>query len=213
MASEIRVTLVHDPFGICPEVENHVCDFQAEMRAFREIENLLRRDDRFETVQPRSYVIAGQCWEHFRSFRGLRGVALVEITPRSRVRDTLGADLPEWLTDQQILDWGLLHRPAPAGGVGDWPATIAAWVLPGIAEVASLDQWLKVVASADDFRQHVAPGPVRGWLRNLLSAAAARSQLSQDLTRDLAVAFDAHPSPVEFARSWLRCRALLPLAE
>ena len=213
MASEIRVTLVSDPFEICPDVEHRVADFPSELRAFREIEDLLRRDERFETVHPRTYVVAGPCWEHFRSFRGLRGVSFVEITPRTRVRDTLGAEPPQWLSDQRVLDWGLLHRPAPAGVLADWPATIAAWVLPGIAEVASLQQWLTVVASAEDFRQPLAPGPVRDWLRDSLSAAAAQNQLSRDLIRDLAAAFDPHPSPVEFARFWLRCHALLPLVE
>ena len=85
MASETRVTLVSDPFGICAEREHRVADFPAELRAFREIEGLLRRDERFETVQPRTYVVAGECWEHFRSFRGMRGVACVQITPRTRV--------------------------------------------------------------------------------------------------------------------------------
>ena len=33
MASEVRVTLVNDPFGICPEVENRVADFPSELVA------------------------------------------------------------------------------------------------------------------------------------------------------------------------------------
>jgi len=142
LASEIRVTLVSDPFGICPDVEHRVADFPSELRAFREIEDLLRRDERFETVQPRTYVVAGECWEHFRSFRGMRGVSCVQITPRTRMCEALNADPPAWLSDQQILDWGLLQRPAPAEPAGDWPATIAAWLLPGVAEVASLEEWL-----------------------------------------------------------------------
>jgi len=69
------------------------------------------------------------------------------------------------------------------------------------------------VASAEEVRQPLGAGPVRDWLRGSLSAAAARSRLSRDLIRDLAAAFDAATSPAEFARFWLRCRALLPLAE
>jgi hypothetical protein len=34
--------------GICPEVENSVAHFLSEFHAFREIDDLLRRDERFE---------------------------------------------------------------------------------------------------------------------------------------------------------------------
>lgn len=69
MASEVRVTLVSDSYGICAEVEHRVADFPSELRAFREIEDLLRLDERFETVQPRTYVVAGECWELGRGWR------------------------------------------------------------------------------------------------------------------------------------------------
>jgi PglZ domain len=213
VASEIRVTLINDPFGICPDEDNYVSDFPGELRAFRDIEDLLRRDARFETVQPRTYGVAASCWEHFRSFRGVTGVSLVEVTPRTRVREALHAEPPDWLTNQQILDWGLLGRPAPKGVPGDWPAVIAAWLLPGILDVESLDDWLKVSAAAQDFPRRVDPGPVADWFRDSLSAAASKNGLSRDVIHDLVAALEQAGSPVEFARSWLRRRALLPLAE
>jgi hypothetical protein len=204
---------VYDPYGICPDHDSRVCEFDGELRAFREIEDLLRRDDRIETVQPRTYVVAESCWEHFRSFRGVKGVSLVEMTPRTKIRDSLRAEPPEWLTDRLIVDWGLLNRPAPAGVASDWPTTIATWLLPGIGGVASLEDWLKLAAAAPSVPSRVSPGPVGDWFRNSFSQLAAQSRMSRDVIGDLAAALEQAGSPPQFARFWLRCRALLPLAE
>ena len=49
--------------------------FVEEKQAFREIEQLLLRDQRFDTVQPKTFVIDNLCWQHFRSYHGVAGRA------------------------------------------------------------------------------------------------------------------------------------------
>src|SRR5271165_2380955 len=77
MPSETRVKLIFDPYRICTAGGCRVTDLGSERLAFREIEGLLRKDAKFETIRPKTYVIEGQCWEHFQTYRGVKGV-LVE---------------------------------------------------------------------------------------------------------------------------------------
>ena len=126
-----RITLIFDPFNICDSGETRVCSFVAEKQAFREIEQLLLRDLRFDTVQPKTFVIDNLCWQHFRTYHGVQGVRIEEVTPRTRLRDWIGADPPDWLSNHDIRRWGLLERERPTGlAAGGWAATIATWLAP-----------------------------------------------------------------------------------
>ena len=58
--------------------------FVEERQAFREIEQLLLRNERFDTVQPKTFVIDNRCWKHFRSYQGVQGVRIEEVV-RERV--------------------------------------------------------------------------------------------------------------------------------
>ena len=58
--------------------------FVEEKQAFREIEQLLLRDERFDTVQPKTFVIDNRCWQHFRTYDGVSGVRIEEVSPRTR---------------------------------------------------------------------------------------------------------------------------------
>lgn len=213
MASDIRVTLIFDPFGIYPDSQGRVTDFPSEMKAFREIEELLRRDDSLETVQPRTYVIEAQCWEHFRTYRGVTGLQIQEVSPRTRVRDCLGADPPEWLTDGQILKLRLLDRQPSCDSAGSWPLTVATWLIPSIAQAATLQDWLRFTASADNFPEQLDAGPLRAWFQESFVDAARKSGLAKDIIASLTTAFEQSTSLTEFSRVLLLRRALLPLAE
>ena len=90
MAKDIRVTLVFDPFGIWAESADLVRNVRDELEAFRQIEHLLRRDDRFETVTPKTFLVHPECWEHFQSYRGVGGVTFHEVTPRRQLAERLG---------------------------------------------------------------------------------------------------------------------------
>lgn len=213
MAGDIRVTLIFDPFGICPESQGRVTDFASEMRAFREIEDLLRRDEKLETIQPRTYIIEARCWEHFRTYRGVNGLHIEEVSPRTRLRDCFSADPPEWLTDERILHLRLLDRQPPASFGSSWPRTVATWLLPGIAEAATVQEWLRIAASADALPEQLGPEPLDAWLRESFAHAAAKSGLSKDVVTSLSTAFEQSACLKEFARVLLLRRALLPLAE
>jgi hypothetical protein len=139
MPAETRVKLIFDPYRICTAGGCRVTDFRSERQAFREIEELLRKDAKFETIRPKSYVIEGQCWEHLQTYRGVKGVLVEEVTPRRRVREHFGQEPPEWMSDEFIHGTRIGERPPPPSLLGDsWAATLAAWLLPGINEADSL---------------------------------------------------------------------------
>lgn len=214
MPDDPRVTLVFDPFEICDGGEARVGSFIAEKRAFREIEQLLMRDPRYDTVQLKTYVIDNFCWQHFRTYCGVQGVRIEEVTPRTRLRDWIGVDPPEWLHNQDICRWDLLNRERPASLVsGDWATTIAAWLVPGINDAGTLSNWLRLAACAVDFPVEVTQEPLRAWFRKSLLAVANCSIGEKDVVDRLAVAMAQSLSPAEFARLWLRRKALHPLAE
>ena len=190
MAGDIRITLIYDPFGIWPASESRISDFSSEKRAFSEIEDILRRDLKLETVHPRTYIIEGHCWEHFHTFRCVNGVRIQEISPRTRVRECFQTEPPEWLTDNQILQLSLLNRQRPPSLTNDWPSTIATWLVPGITEAGSLDEWFRLAASSEAFHGELDLGPVRTWFQESLEAVAAKSRLLKDVISNLTTAFN-----------------------
>ena len=125
---------------------------------------MLLRDARFDTVQPKTFVIDSRCWQHFRTYHGVQGVRIEEVTPRTRLRDWIGEDPPEWLSNQDIQPLG---PPGSASGrrglaAGGWAATIATWLVPGIAEADTLANWLRLAAAATDFPAEGNLEPVKG---------------------------------------------------
>ena len=140
------------------------------------------RDERFDTVQPKAYLIDNCCWQHFRSYHGVRGVRIEEITPRTRLGDWSGEEPPDWLLNQDIRRWGLLERPRPPGlAAGGWAATIATWFAPGIADADTLADWLRLAAAATDFPVEGNLEPVEQWFRDSLLAVAGRSIAEKDV--------------------------------
>ncbi len=77
-------------------------NFLEEKPEFAEIEQLLLRDERFDTVQPKTFVIDNRCWQQFRTYHGVQGVRTEEVTPRTRLRDLIGDDPPDWVSNQDI---------------------------------------------------------------------------------------------------------------
>ena len=63
------------------------------------------------------------------------------------------------------------------------------------------------------FRLEGNPEPVKQWFRDSLLAVAGRSIAAKDVLDRLLAGMAASPSPAEFARNWLRRKALYPLAE
>jgi len=210
-----RVTLVFDEFSIAKERGERVSDLRGELSAFAEINDSLRRDARNETILPQTYIIAVSSIEHFRSYREVKGVNTRIVTPRSLVSEQLNADPPDWLTDQDICHWRLLDFPAPALTFDDcWEATIASWLVPGIEAAATLEQWFRIVAAAEDrVTNNYGSGPVSLWIQNqFFNLAIATEELApHDFAASLKSELTRAVSPVLFAKKWIRCKALLPL--
>jgi hypothetical protein len=212
MPGETRVKLIFDPYRICTAGGCRVTDFRGERQAFRAIEDLLRKDAKHETIQPKTYVIEGRCWEHFQSYRGVKGVVIEEVTPRGRVRDHFGLEPPDWMTDEFIHAARLGDRTAPPSLAGDnWAGAVAGWLLPGVNEATSLDQWLHVVAKAATVLPEAIIEPVRNWIVEQFGTVACASITSREVIGILRAALTQSPTPNAFALTWVRRTALAPL--
>lgn len=215
MNSDARVTLIFDPYSIANADGERVAGLQAELSAFANINDSLRRDPRFETVVPKFYVISSGSIEHFRTYREVRGVSTQTVTPRNVVGDLLQCDPPQWLTDESIGELQLLkYSPPESLFEQNWEATIASWLVPGIEQAATLEQWLRIVSAAEDrFTGHYGVGPVSIWIQNqfLQLAIAANELKTHDFATSLQAELIRAKSPVEFARQWVRHNAMLPL--
>lgn len=213
MQQDVRVNLLFDPYDISQRDGTRVFDFESEKKAFREIEDLLGRDARFETVQPKIYIIAKNSSPHFDTYRHLSGVKTEEVSPRTRIRELLRAEPPDWLTNTDICEWKLLDRDPPSELLDDgWPVTIASWLIPGLDAVGSLEEWLAVVACAS-FTGQYGNDPVSICIQNSFSDLASRVIQSSEVVSELRVALTRAESPVAFANEWLRRKSLLPLVQ
>jgi hypothetical protein len=214
MSNDARVTLVFDPFEISTEEGQRVSGLNAERQAFAEINDLLRRDPRFETIVPRLYIIPRDSIEHFRTYRDVRGVKNYTVTPRGVVCKLLQCEPPAWLTDDDIIELELLKFTAPHSMVGDsWEATIATWLIPGIDEAMNLEHWFRIVASSEErFGSSYGAGPISVWILNQFHNLATTADVeTHEWADSLQAELTRARSPVEFANLWVRRKAILPL--
>jgi hypothetical protein len=212
VSSEVRVNLIFDPFGIFSAGGAHIRNAQEEKAAFRDIEELLTRDSRFETVRPKTYVIEGRCWEHFRTYREIDGVRIDEVKPRRKLNERLHADAPPWLTDEVIFNLKLWDEVGPTALIGDdWVVTIATWLFPGIDEVSSLREWLRVVSLGSKWPKELNDTPVAEWLADNFEKWAQPSIQSAENVLELRTSLRNADSPITFASEWTERTALLPL--
>src|SRR5262245_35048840 len=114
VTQEVLVHLVFDPFRIYAGEGQRVAGLAQELAAFRAVGDLLRNPPGSNTGNPPTYVLDRVSWEHFRSFRSVKRIRVREYTPRGQVQVVIGAEPPAWLTDEAIVDWGLVQPPGPA---------------------------------------------------------------------------------------------------
>jgi len=209
VTQEVLVHLIFDPFRIFAGEGQRVAGLKQELAAFRTIEEMLRHPPGSNTSHPRTYILDRATWEHFRSIRSVKGVRVQEYTPRGRVQILVGAEPPDWLTDEVIVFWDLLQGPTPCAQ-DEWAATVSSWLLPGICEASSFSQWLLVAASGA-CPEPITVSPVVGWLAESLRQLAGQEIPLTDVVAELVEQFRDSACPSTFARKWARRRALLPL--
>jgi hypothetical protein len=93
----------------------------------------------------------------------------------------------------------------------NWAATVAEWLLPGISDALSLQEWLVRAASAIDVTEPLRLPPVSEWLSEQVRLLGVSNIPMPDVVADLAEQLRESASPVTFAKQLLRRRALLPL--
>lgn len=215
MMDKPRVTLIFDPFAICSEAGVRVSNFESERQAFRDIDDLLRRDSRFETVVPMTYVISAVNVEHFKTYHGVENVEIKKVTPRALVREVFNLEPPDWLSDDLICTWRLLDLSPPDDMLDDgWPATVASWLIPGVAKAETLDQWFRVTGDAQNrFADQYGTDPVSSWIQERFSGLAAEEISSREVVSELRAKLTRAESPVAFANEWMRRKACLPLTK
>jgi hypothetical protein len=212
VTDEVLVDLVYDPHRIYAGEGQRVSGLAQELAAFHAIGDLLRQRNDPGTRRPRCYVLDRIAWEHFRSLRGVKGVRLREFTPRREIQSALGAEPPAWLTDDIIVAWKLLQKPGPGSLIrGDWAATLAEWLIPGITDASTLQEWLCSAAAAAEVVEPIALAPVTEWLSEQVRVLAALSITVPDVVAEFAEQVRDTAAPASFAKQWLRRRALLPL--
>ena len=212
MVEDVLVNLVHDPFRIYAGEAQRVSGLAEEIKAFHDIGDLLRQAYDPATRKPRAYILDRISWEHFRSVRSARGIHLTEYTPRNQVKLALGAELPDWLTDDAIVTWSLLKRPGPVTLVkGDWAATLSEWLFPGITEAVTLQTWLVATARSKDVSEPVTIPQVVDWLYERFRQLAALAIPMSEVVADLSEQLREKAEPVNFAKGLIRRSALLPL--
>lgn len=206
------VTLVYDPHRIYAGEGQRVCGLAEELAAFHAIGDILRQPSDPATRLPKTYILDCFAWEHFRSLRSAKGVRVREFTPRRQVQDTLGSELPVWLTDEVVVGLNLLKRPGPRTLVkDDWAATLAEWLFPGITDASTLQEWMAIAANVVDVIEPLRLDAVIDWFYKQFRTLAGLVIAPQDVVADFAEQLRVSASPSKFARTWLKRRALLPL--
>lgn len=212
MVQDVLVNLVHDPFRIYSGEGERVSSLADEIKAFHAIGDLLRQSSDPATHKTRTYILDRIAWEHFRSLRSARRVRLTEFTPRHQLKLLVGSDLPQWLTDDAVVAWNLLSRSGPATLVkDDWAATLSEWLIPGITQATTLQEWLVAAAMSEDVPEPLSLPQVVGWLYASFRQLAAASIPLSEVVADFAEKLRETAAPVRFAKELIRRRAMLPL--
>jgi hypothetical protein len=207
------IRLICDPYRISRIVGSRVRTLADELAAFRLISDTLQDDDRGDTGVPLVFVVE-TTWEHFRSYRSLRGIDLQFVTPRSLLKSRFNCEPAPWLTDLAINDLQLLDNPALEASLidGDWAATVCSVLYPGIVDAASLDGLLFLLASSSNqLALASCPTEVNNWLVNRFESLAHASIHVPEIVAELCKELRTATSPVAFAQDFCRRKALSPL--
>jgi hypothetical protein len=212
VSADVKVTLVLDPFDIFASPGQRIASYADELKAFSEI-NIRLNAPADSTVMPLTLIIPSPWIPHFRAYRNVRGVRVEDLTPTSRVKEAIGVDLPEWLTDELIHDWGLLRLKVPQGGFrGAWESTIASWMFTDVDGAENLADWFQRVVQGLPNIDARTCLPLYQFFSDQLTRLAS-TVLNADETAEFLGDFSRSESIATFAKTWVRRVALFPLGD
>ena len=211
MPEGCHIVLTFDPYGIYDGPGTRVSDLAAERRAFAEINLRLVSEDR---TAPLVLVVGNASIAHFESYRKVSGIRVEDLSPRSRAAMILGQVLPVWLNDGRICEWGLLGRQPPVmPDRSNVVAMVAEWLIPGIATVPTMADWLRAASDAPVVAGVSECPELWAWHVSRLEALLQQGLGGDPVGADLVDELRNHTTPTSFAREWTRRRALLPLQD
>lgn len=207
------IRLVCDPYRVSKTAGTRVQTLGDELAAFRQIADTLRNDCRVDTDYKLTFVVE-TTWEHFRSYRGMIGIDLQFVTPRSMLKARFNSEPVAWLTDSVIKDLQLLDNLSIETVLfdGDWAATVCSILCPGIGDAASLESLLSLLASGPSQLFPVgSPKELIDWLVVHFEALAHSAIPVAEIVAELSHELQNAPSAVLFAQDCCRRKSLLPL--
>lgn len=205
-----KIRIILDPFWICNEEGVIISDVQTERAAYCFIDNCLKQKQICK--ENKTFLVKGVSCTRFNAYKNItKGIDFEEITPRGQIKKLINNNLPEWLTDKTICQWGLLKMDPPKQILEDWPSIICSWFIPGITKVSTLKGWLEKVAQATSFPSGSQSGSIHEWLVNKFKSVASSTIDSPETLRYLADKLANAASPSRFAQEWSTRTAMLPL--
>lgn len=211
MNKSALVNLVFDPHAIYKGDGQRLVNLDQEIVAFQTICQLLSHSKDLVTKLGKIYILDRVFWKHFNSLRFIKGVNVVEYLPRREVRKIIGVDPPEWLTDENIVLWGLLDRVFyPSYNQQNLDATISFWLYPLIGDATTLGEFFSCAVSEENIPEPVLIPQIIEWLISRFHSLAIQAMPEYKVTEFISV-LRADAAPKTFAFEWMRRQALLPL--
>ena len=199
--------MVFDPYNIHEGEGFVIADTQSELLAFKEIDNYLRDGK----TNYRIFIIRGNFCEHFKFYNeNIKGLNIRRLSPRQEVAKQFKNKPPEWLTNERICDWQLLEKEVPKiASSEDWEVIIAAWLIPGIELISSLEEWFLQISNVEDFPEEMVNEEIMEWIVRRFREIAGE-HLNRDILDRLTGSLIEKKNPVLFAREWMYKKSIAP---
>ena len=211
MPNEVRVRIVEDEYGVYSGDGFQVDSTETEHRAFSLIENAIRKYSDETRPAVLEIVLGKRFRRHFDTYRLMKHVVVNRLSPRTELAKKLTTELPDWLSNEDILRWNLLSRPIPKVLLQAWPDLLVEWFMPGSVTALHLVDLLRAAVDAVDSHDVFSADPLRGCLIQRFQelCTSLPSSFQEPLRRRL----DRAERPDSELRQWVEHTWYLPVVK